>query len=193
MDIFPLATEHLVLRPFKRADLAAFATYRNHPEVARYQSWSSCTDGDAAAFFAEQQRLVFDTDGTWFQIAAERQLDGMLLGDVAVHFFDDGRQAEIGMTFDVAAQRQGYATEAVTRVVQVLFDDLRKHRIVATVDTRNPRAQQLLERQGFRREAHYHKNIYFKGAWRDEYLFALLRCEWLVNRKNAEQGALWHR
>ena len=189
MSIFPIATERLVLRPFKRADLTAFTAYRNRPEVARYQSWSLCTNDDAAAFFAEQQQLTFDTDGTWFQIAAERQLDGTLLGDVAVHFFDDGQQAEIGITFDVAAQRQGYAMEAVTRVIEVLFEDLRKHRIVATVDTRNPRAQQLLERQGFRREAHYRKNIHFKGAWSDEYSYALLNCEWLVNRRSAKQGA----
>ena len=189
MGIFPLATQRLALRPFERADLAAFAAYRNHPEVARYQSWSSCTDDDAAAFFAEQQQLAFDADGAWFQIAVERRLGGALLGDVAVRFFDDGRQAEIGMTFAVAAQRQGYATEAVAVLIESLFDGLRKHRVVATVDTRNLPAQRLLERQGFRREVHHRKNIHFKGAWSDEYAYALLGCEWRVGREGIERGA----
>ena len=188
MSMFPLATERLALRPFRQTDLAAFTAYRTHPEVERYQSWSSCTDDEAAAFLAEQQQLAFDTDGTWFQLAVERQHDGVLLGDVAVHFFNDGQQAEIGMTFDVAAQRQGYALEAVARVVECLFDGLRKHRIVATVDTRNLRAQRLLERQGFRREAHFHKNIHFKGSWSDEYAYALLNSEWRSSREGPERG-----
>lgn len=31
---------------------------------------------------------------------------------------------------------------------------------------------------GFRREAHYRQNIFFKGEWGDEYLYALLRSEY---------------
>lgn len=102
----------------------------------------------------------------------------MLAGDVAVHFFDGGRQAELGVTFDSNCQRQGYATEALSRVIGLLFDDLKKHRIVATVDARNASVVRLLEKQGFRREAHYRENIFFKGAWSDEYSFALLKHEW---------------
>lgn len=188
MTTFPISTARLVLRPFKRGDLAAFTAYRNHPDVARYQSWASYTDADAKAFFAEQQTLRFDTDGTWFQIAAEHQANGALVGDVAVHFFDEGRQAELGVTFDVAAQRQGFALEAVSRVIELLFADLGKHRIVATMDALNVRAQRLLERQGFRREGHYRENIFFKGAWGDEYGYALLNREWRALRQAAAGG-----
>lgn len=137
---FPLATARLVLRPFTRDDLASFTAYRNHPEVARYQGWSSYSFDDALAFFAEQEPLAFDTDETWFQIAAERRTDGQLVGDVAVHFLDEGRQAELGVTFDVQAQRQGYAREAVASVVELLFEQHGKHRLVATVDALNARA-----------------------------------------------------
>jgi hypothetical protein len=31
---------------------------------------------------------------------------------------------------------------------------------------------------GFRREAHYRQNIFFKGAWGDEYLYALLKSDY---------------
>lgn len=185
---FPISTERLVLRPFKRGDLAAFTAYRNHPDVARYQSWSSETDADATAFFAEQQTLEFDTDDTWFQIAAKHRADGALIGDVAVHFFDEGRQAELGVTFDVAAQQQGFALEALSRVIELLFADLGKHRIVATVDALDVRAQRLLERQGFRREGHYRENIFFKGVWSDEYGYALLTREWRALRQAAAGG-----
>ncbi|WP_062112253.1 GNAT family N-acetyltransferase [Collimonas pratensis] len=178
MDILPLATERLLLRKFTRHDLPAFAGYRSQPEVARYQSWSSYSAADAEAFFEQQHGLAFNTDDSWFQIAAERTADGALAGDVAVHFFDDGQQAEIGVTFDSRYQKQGYAKEALSRVIACLFDDLKKHRITATVDASNLSVQRLLEKLGFRREAHFRENILFKGAWSDEYGYALLAREW---------------
>ncbi|WP_306625464.1 GNAT family N-acetyltransferase [Massilia scottii] len=178
MNVFPLSTARLMLRPFTRRDLPAFTAYRNHPEVARYQSWSSYTAEDAQAFFAQQEGMAFDHPDSWFQIAVARQEDGVLVGDVAVHFFDDGQQAELGVTFDTDGQRCGYAREAVSRVITLLFAELGKHRLVATVDVLNLRAQRLLDTQGFRREGHYRENVFFKGAWSDEYSYALLRQEW---------------
>lgn len=39
-------------------------------------------------------------------------------------------------------------------------------------------ARALLERVGFRREAHLIRNVWYKGAWSDPFLFAMLRSEW---------------
>lgn len=178
MDVFPLNTTRLVLRPFRQSDLAPFTAYRNEPEVARYQSWSSYTAQEADAFLEQQTGLVFDTPDTWFQIAVERKEDGVLVGDLAVHFFDDGQQVELGVTFDLAGQRCGYAQEAASALVELLFAGLGKHRLVATVDVLNLRAQRLLDALAFRREGHYRENIFFKGAWGDEYSYALLHHEW---------------
>ena len=186
MNIFPRITSRLILRPFLDRDLAEFAVYRNHPDVARYQSWSTYDMKDANNFFAQQKDLVFGSDETWFQIAIERRDKGGLIGDVGVHFFDEGRQAELGMTFDPAHQRQGYAQEAVADVIRLLFTELGRHRLVATVDVRNVPAIQLLERQGFSREGHYRKNIWFKGEWGDEYGYALLNENWQA--KHAKAG-----
>ena len=182
MNPFPLQTERLVLRAFTEQDLPAFTAYRNDAEVARYQSWSSFSEADAAAFFASQRALAFDTDDTWFQIAVERRADGVLLGDVATHFFDAGRQVELGVTFAAAHQGCGHALEAMSSVVALLFGPLNKHRVTATVDARNLSAQRLFERQGFRREAHYREHTRFKGEWCDEYLYALLQREWKAAR-----------
>lgn len=173
-----LITERLTLRKFTRADLPVFIHYRNQPVVARYQSWENYSAADAEAFYAQQEPLEFNTDESWFQVAVVRREDGLLLGDVAVHFFDDGRQAELGMTFDVRHQRQGFAREAMAGVIDLLFNRLNKHRLVATVDARNEAAARLLEKLKFRREAHFRQNIFFKGEWGDEYAWALLRSEW---------------
>ncbi|MDQ3288342.1 MAG: GNAT family N-acetyltransferase [Pseudomonadota bacterium] len=186
MSLFPIETARLLLRPFVREDLEAFTAYRADPDVARYQSWSHYTRDDAEAFYAQQQDLAFNSDDTWFQIAVKRKDDDASLGDLAVHFFDEGRQAEIGVTFACEFQRMGYAVEALSRIVELLFDGLGKHRIVATVDASNRPAQRLFERQGFRREGEYRKNVFFKGEWSDEYGYALLNEEW---RTHAVDGS----
>ena len=120
----------------------------------------------------------FAEDESWFQLAVEIQANGALAGDVGIHFLDHGRQAELGMTFSPAYQHQGYAREAMRAVMALLFEQLAHHRLTAVVDTRNTGAIKLLEGLGFRREAHYRQNIFFKGEWGDEYLYALLRSEY---------------
>ena len=54
------------------------------------------------------------------------------------------------------------------------------HRAVADTDPRNSPAWTLLERLGFRREGHLRQSLWFHGEWADEYLYAILRDEWVA-------------
>lgn len=180
--MLPITTERLHLRPFEPGDLTHFAAYRRKPEVALYQSWSDYSEEDALAFYAQQRTLTFGTNNTWYQIAMIRREDNRLVGDVAVHFLDEGRQVEIGFTVDSAHQRQRYATEAMLAVLNVLFTRMHKHRAAAICDAQNVGAQKLLERLGFRQEGIFHKNVFFKGAWGDEMNYAMLQDEWNTSR-----------
>jgi RimJ/RimL family protein N-acetyltransferase len=45
-----IETARLQLRRFAEADLPAFNTYRNDPDVARYQSWEGISEAEAVAF-----------------------------------------------------------------------------------------------------------------------------------------------
>jgi RimJ/RimL family protein N-acetyltransferase len=174
-----IETTRLRLRRFAAADLATFIAYRNDPAVARFQSWEGITEGEAVAFVREQQTAPVGAPGEWLQIAIERKDNGRMIGDCALHVMeDDARQAEIGYTLAREAQGQGFATEAVATLLTWMFPTLDLHRVVAIVDTRNAASVALLERLGMRREAHYHQNVWFKGAWGDEYLYAILRDEW---------------
>lgn len=88
------------------------------------------------------------------------------------------------MTFAPSHQRQGLAREALNTVIALLFGPLAKHRITAVVDARNLAAATLFGKLGFRREAHWRQNVFFKGAWGDEFGFALLQSEWRENAKH---------
>lgn len=105
--MLPLTTPRLLLRRFRTEDLPSFSHYRNLPEVARFQSWTQYGMTEARAFYEQQRSLAFAEDESWFQLAVEIQANGALAGDVGIHFFDQGRQAELGMTFSPGISAPG--------------------------------------------------------------------------------------
>lgn len=176
MDTPVLRTDRFVIRAFEPKDLRAFAQYRSHPEVAKFQSWTDYSYPDALALFEGTDYSAFGEAGNWYQLAVSERETDELVGDLAVHFMGD-QQVEIGFTVSPGYQGRNIATEAVSGLLAYLFGDLGKHRVVATTDSQNVPSCRLLEKLGFRREAHFVQNIFFKGAWGDEYQYALLHSE----------------
>jgi RimJ/RimL family protein N-acetyltransferase len=178
-----LESPRLVLRRFAEHDLAAFLAYLNDPLVARYQSWESYTEQQAREVIEQQKGREPGRPGEWFTFAAELKETWALVGHVALSVKEnDPRQAEIGFTFAREYQGRGLAREAAERVLGYVFETLGLHRVVAVTDCENVRSAALLERLGMRREAHFVENIWFKGAWGSEYLYAILRREWEMKR-----------
>jgi aminoglycoside 6'-N-acetyltransferase len=182
-----LKTQRLLLRPFDESDLESFAAYRSDPEIARYQSWETpYTLDQAAAFLEEMKHARPGAPGVWYQAAVERQGYKGLIGDCAFQVLaEEPRHAQIGFTFSRLHQRQGYATEAVSRLLAYLFVELHLHRVTATCDVENVASTRLLERIGMRREAHFIENVWFKGGWGSEYGYAVLHRDWGQHYKAA--------
>ncbi|HET7228981.1 MAG TPA: GNAT family protein [Longimicrobium sp.] len=175
-----LETERLRLRRLERRDLPALLAYRNDPEVARYQGWGDGFSAEQGAAMLEAQTgLEPGTPGAWFRWMMEEKATAAVVGDVAMCVAaEDTRQAELGFTLAREHQGRGLAAEAVRAVLGWAFGELALHRVVAVTDARNDAAAALLQRIGFRREAHFIQNVWYKGAWGDEFLFAMLRSEW---------------
>lgn len=177
-----LETERLRLRRFDDSDLAPFLAYLNDPEVARYQTWESYTEQGASDVIERQKNLSPGVPGQWFTFAVELKETGQLAGHVALKTEADARQAEIGFTFAREYHGRGLAFEAAARVLEYVFHDLALHRVTAVTDCENHRSAALLGRLGMRREGHFIRNVWFKGKWGDEYLYAVLREEWRRGR-----------
>lgn len=174
-----IITSRLVLRKIRLADTEALFRYRTDPQVSRYQNWKPLTIEDARQFVETFTSVEPDTPGSWFQLAITLRETGDLIGDCGLHFTaEETRQAEIGITLAPAYQGKGYASEALTAALDYLFITLRKHRVVASVDPGNLPSIALLERLGMRKEAHFRESLWFKGAWADDIIYAILEREW---------------
>ena len=176
-----IETPRLLLRHFTLADLPTLLAYRNDPLVAKYQSWESMTDAEGRAFIEEMQQSQPGVAGAGFQFAIARKPSGLHIGDCFFTLLDhDPRQAEIGYSLARAHWGQGLATEALSAILAYSFRTLALHRVIAVTDCRNQASVALLERLGMRREGHFLKHVWFKGAWADEYQYAMLDEEWQV-------------
>jgi RimJ/RimL family protein N-acetyltransferase len=183
-----IESESLRIRRFKDSDLAPFLAYRNDPKVARYQSWDACDEEEARAILREMQSAQPGVPGEWFQFAIESKETGALIGECALRVDQhEPYRAEIGFTLAREYQGRGFASEAVSVLLDYAFGTLGLHRVVAIVDCRNAPSVALLERVGMRREGHFIENVWFKGSWADEYLYAVLRDEWLRERQITRQ------
>jgi len=185
-----LSTPRLLLRPFHLADLEAFLAYRSDEQVAEYQGWPMPYTREMASEFVQEMSTAEENKpGEWYQMALEVRATGEIIGDVAYYLLkNDTRQAEIGITLARAYQGRGYAGEVIERLLAYLFDELKLHRVRAGVDPLNTPSWKVLERQGFRREAHFVENLWLRGSWVSEYWYAMLGREWIALRQTGTQG-----
>lgn len=176
-DFNDIESERLLIRILKLQDKEEFFCYRCLPEVFRYQGWRPLTIAEAEKFIIKNGEKLPGTPNTWLQLAICLK-DGRLIGDIGVHFLEDGFQVEIGYTLSPTHQGNGYAYEAVKAVINYLFMILLKHRVVASVDPDNQKSSRLLEKLNFRKEAHFLKSFYNDGKWTDDCVYAILKEEW---------------
>jgi RimJ/RimL family protein N-acetyltransferase len=174
-------TPRLQIRNLKPSDLLPFHAYRSDPEVTKYQGFDVFSREQAENFIVEHAEKRFGRQGEWVQYGIEDKSTGVLIGDCAIRLDQrDPRLGEIGMTISPDNQRKGFAREALTAILQLLFSIDGFHRVAETVDVENVASIRLLKSVGFRQEGHFIENIFFKGYWGSEYQFAMLKSEWLL-------------
>jgi len=177
----PLVTARLRLRRLRRGDENAICRYRGLTDVARYQGWETFSLEDAEQLVEEQSANEPGIPGTWFQLAIVESAGDTLVGDCGLYCWpDDPSQLELGITISPEHQRQGFATESLSGLVAYGFRELAMHRISAVTDDRNTAAAGVFRGLGFRLEGHFLEHRWYKGSWNSEYLFAMLRREWLL-------------
>lgn len=178
MTTINLKTNRLEIRPITEDDAKSVFAYRSDPETNRFLSLEPQTVDDVIGFINSSSHAINIVD-TWFQLVITLKNSQTIIGDIGLHFLaPDNTQAEIGYTLHKNYRGKGFATEAVSAVIQYVFNTLQKHRIRASVDPNNSVSIVLLERLRFKKEAHFKESLFFKGNWVDDVVYALLAKDW---------------
>jgi len=171
-------TERLVIRPIQLEDKVNIFEYRSDTETNKYQGWIPKTIEDVE-FFINGIAKQINIPETWFQFVLIIKKTQKVIGDLGVHFWDkQNKQVEIGCTLNKDFHYNGYATEAVRRIIDFLFIELKKHRIITSIDPNNEGSIRLVERIGFRKEAYFVESLFVNGTWADDLIYALIEKDW---------------
>ena len=178
-DILMLHTKRLTLRSIKPEDAPAVFKYRSNAIANQYQGWIPKTVDDVDDFIVNKTSPELDVHDTWHQLVIILKEKNELIGDIGLHFLDEeSKQLEIGCTLNKNYHGKGYAKEALKETINFLFMDLNKHSIVTSIDPRNLPSIALVERLGFKKEAHFKESILINGEWVDDVVYAMLRDDW---------------
>jgi len=183
---YPLRTERLRLRPVSLDDLEAVHSYRSMPDVARYLPHEPHSREDTIATLSKMVEQSGMTElGHWLDLAVEfDELAGAadssaVVGEVLLKWdAENAELGEVGFAFHPSVQSTGVATEAVTAVLRLAFEQFGWHRVVGICNSLNLRSAALMERVGMRHEATFRQATWFKGGWADVSHYAMLREEW---------------
>ncbi len=173
-----IKTKRTLIRPINQEDANAVFNYRSDSKTNQFQGWIPKTLEDVNEIILKNP-AEFNVPETWFQLVIIETNSDKIIGDIGIHFSDERNlQCEIGCTLNKAYQKKGFASETLQAVIDHLFTKLEKHRIFASLDPKNENSVNLLERLGFRKEAHFKQSLWFRGKWVDDMVFAILKIEW---------------
>lgn len=103
-----------------------------------------------------------------------------IIGTVCIHNIAriNYGSCEIGYKFSSAVHHKGYATEALCRILNIIFHELTLHRVMAWVYPDNVASRRLLTRLGFFQDGLCRDYLYLHGEWRDHFQYSLLSTDW---------------
>lgn len=169
-DAVILQTARLTLRRPAMADLAAFGEILTHPQAMRY--W-----GTPPHETPEQTRKwMEDTVASSLTHASDEfsvELAGQVIGKAGAW-----RMPEIGYILHPDHWGLGYAFEAMTAVINHLFDTHKAEKLTADVDPRNFASLALLGKLGFQETSRARNTLQWGDEWCDSIYLALGRDCW---------------
>lgn len=177
---FTLRTERLTLRPIVETDFEAMTVYRGDPEVCRYLPFTPQTVDDIRGRMGHMLGSTsLEGERGGVPVGILRRDEGDLIGDLVLFHLDQvNGNVEIGWVIRPDVSGRGYATEAVSALLDAAFGVFGVRRVVARIDAENEASARLAERVGMRLEARLVQNEWYNGRWGDELDYAILASEW---------------
>ena len=173
------ASARLAMRAIRLADAEALHHAYRDPELMRW--WSSApqlTIEDTRAYIAPREGR--DWQSWAITLGGGEEGGDVTIGTLAAHPHRP-HVWEIGYLLTRDHWGHGYAGEAVTALIDLLFGTARARRVYADVDPDNTRSLALLDRLGFQREGLLRAEWETHIGVRDSVILGLLANEWRVS------------
>ncbi|WP_442787808.1 GNAT family N-acetyltransferase [Flavobacterium suncheonense] len=172
---FPiLETNRLLLRQIVKEDASEMFALRSNPEIMRYIPREMPKNIDDAINHIEYMQGLLDNNEciNWAICLKENP---KLIGNIGYFRMQpENHRAEIGYMLATQFHGKGIMQEALTRIIEYGFQNMKLHSIEAVTDPENYPSWKLLEKNGFIREGHFKQDTYWQGVYLDSFVYSLL-------------------
>jgi len=177
----PRYTKRLMLRPFRRRDVAALhdAIGISLDDLKPWLPWVEGYDrGVSQRFVRESVSAWADRRAYDFTIRGIDDLDRHI-GNVSIWSTSHQNAiGEVGYWIRSDETGNGYATEATTRAIQIGFEEMGLHKVQLRIAMGNTRSESIAQSIGFIHEGVLRDEVKVGGRWLDHSVWSMLESEW---------------
>ncbi|HAX73860.1 MAG TPA: N-acetyltransferase [Firmicutes bacterium] len=144
-----LETERLILRPFKLTDAEdAFKNWTNDDEVTRYLSWPTHTNIDVTRHVIQLWEKAYEQPNV-YQWAIIHKVDNEVIGSISLLNVNDKEACvEAGYCLSKQYWKQGITPEALSKVLDLAFNEVGFKRITARHHIDNEPSGRVMKKVG---------------------------------------------
>ena len=178
MDTFPtLESNRLILDQQTLSDTAAILALYSTPEVTEFYDLTLATEEEARDLVNDDLNRFQEKKSVRWAIRDKDTRE--FIGGCGINRFEESNHvAVIGYELGEKSWGKGFATEAVSKVIEFAFSEhcpKQVNKIEAYVMLGNRPSEVVLEKLGFQCDGLLRQHGYWKGAYHDLKVFSLLR------------------
>ena len=177
-ETFPtLEGKRIVCRAFTLDDAQSLFELRSNPITMEFMDSTPHQHIDDSKQMIERCLKSFQEKKGIAWVITERE-SGEFVGDFSFWRLDpDHCRGEIGYALLPNFMGKGYMQETFDLILAFAFSQLKLHSIEANVNPQNKKSALLLERNGFRKEAHFRENYLYNGKFLDSHIYCLIESD----------------
>ena len=173
LEPFPiLETDRLALRKLSMEDAEELFHLRTNEDAMKY------INKPRLKSIAEVQELItkMNDNSVRIQWAITLKKEDKIIGVIGFHRIEkEHYRAEIGYMLHPQYWNSGIMTEAITRVINYGFNDMKLHSMEAIINPANEVSRKILKNFKFIKEGYYKENYFFEGTFLDSEVYSLLK------------------
>ena len=177
---FPnLESERLVFRRLKDSDAPEVFKIRSNPERMKFIPRPILQNEEEALAMIQMMNAKIDenTDINWGVCLKNSDKIIGFMGFYRVQ--PESYRTEIGYMILPEYDGKGYVSEAVTKMLNYAFNTVGFHSVEAVIDPNNFGSARVLEKNGFRKEAHFIENFFWNNEFIDSVHYGILKREFV--------------
>ena len=173
-----IETPRLLLRRFTIEDADdMYENWASDPEVTRYLTWPTHASVEISKELLKDWVAQYE-NGACFNWAIELKSSGRVIGNISVvHMDEDIGEAVIGYCMGRPWWGQGIMPEALTAVMDYLFDTAGMNRVSAYHDSNNPKSGRVMQKAGMKWEGTLRAAARNNQGICDKVLYSVIRSD----------------